>query len=130
MPGALPQLLGSLVAVVAIVAVTWALGFRRAARIESHDEARELFSLAPGGFEPEAIALDKQGRAAIARDRQGRVAVLVPHGNQFVFCLLAPGSPISAEGGVLAIHALPAVKIEPDDDAQVWANTDSGDNSG
>ena len=70
------------------------------------------------------------GRAAIARDRQGHVAVLVPHGNQFVSRLLAPDSPISTEGDVLAIHALPAVKIELDGDARVWANTDSSDNSG
>ena len=84
MDGAVPQFLGSVLAVAALVALTYILGFRQAGKLESEAEARELFRLAPGGFEPEELGLDSDGGAAIARDEQGRIAVLVPHGNQFV----------------------------------------------
>ncbi|MEL1251679.1 hypothetical protein [Aurantiacibacter gilvus] len=84
MDSELLQLGGSLVAVLLLVGLTWLLGFRQQARLESPEEAAELIRLAPGGFEPVAVALDAKGRAAIARDRQGRLLVLVPHGNHFV----------------------------------------------
>lgn len=130
MSSPLAQFLGSLAAVVAIVAVASALRFRQFATLGSETEALELFRLAPGGFEPVAIALDHEGRSAIARDADSRIGVLVPHGNQFVFRLLPPGSAISLEQDRLAIRALPNVQIRPMGDASLWANTDSSDNNG
>ncbi len=75
---------GSLVAVLLLVGMTWLLGFRQQARLDSPAEAAELVRLAPGGFEPVEVAMDLEGKAAIARDRDGRLLVLVPHGNRFV----------------------------------------------
>ena len=84
MASELLQLAGSLLAVLLLVGLTWLLGFRQLARLESPAEAGELIRLAPGGFEPVEVALDAEGRAAIARDRHGRLLVLAPHGNCFV----------------------------------------------
>lgn len=130
MSGVVVQFLGSLAAIVAIVLVAWLLGFKQAARLTSEAEARELFRLAPGGFEPVAIDLDVKGRAAIARDQTGRIAVLAPHGNHFVFRLLAAESSIMARGDSLTIECLPELRLSLGDSAGVWANTDSGDNMG
>lgn len=129
MAGQALQFLGSLAAVLVIVAVTFLIGFRQAARLASEDEAYELFRLAPGGFEPVEIGFDKNGASAIARDDRGRLAVLVPHGNQFVFRLLAPGSKISAHGGELKFEGLPGVRVTLGENASDWASTDIGDNS-
>ena len=124
------QFLASLAAVLAIVAIAWLLGSRDGARLSDKEEARELFGLAPGGFEPDDVALDANGAAAIARDADGRLAMLVPHGNQFVFRLLPPGTLICAEGDSLTIGNRPEARITIGESARDWANTDSGDNSG
>jgi len=130
MSGELIQFVGSLIAVSALVALTYLLGFRSSARLESEDEARELLRLAPGGFEPVEIALDANGAAAIARDVLGGLAVLVPHGNQFVVRHLDPQAHIEAREGRLVITGLPSAKIVLGDRARDWATTDIGANSG
>lgn len=129
MPAALLQFLGSLAAVAAIVALAWLVGSRQGAHLSDEKEARELFRLAPGGFEPVDLAVDTQGGAAIARDADGRLAILMPHGNQFVFRLLPPGIAIEAKGDSLVIACLPGMRITIGEGVGVWATADSGDNS-
>ncbi len=130
MPAAVLQFVGSLAAVVAIVTVAWLLGSRKSANLSDEEEARELFRLAPGGFEPVEIALDTEGAAAIARDADGRLAMLVPHGNQFVFRLVPPDTPIRVEGDSVTPGNRPFLRITIGESARDWANTDSGDNNG
>lgn len=138
MDGAVPQFLGSLLAVAALVALTYILGFRQAGKLESEAEARELFRLAPGGFEPEEPGLDSDGGAAIARDEQGRIAVLVPHGNQFVVRPVKGGATIIAQEGKLLIADMPGLRLHLGDraphwdgaSAKGWAATDSNANRG
>lgn len=122
------QFLGSLAAILALVLITFLIGFRQAARLSSPEEARDLFRLAPGGFEPVKIGVDENGAAAVARDAEGRVAALVPHGDQFVFRLLAPGTRITHHHGVLEFEGLPGVTIALGAQASDWAFTDSDDN--
>lgn len=124
MGGQLALFLGSLAAILALVALTYLLGFDGTARLHSEQEARALLQLAPGGFEPSEIGLDADGASAIARDRQGRLAVLVPHGNRFVVRLLAPQTKVAAHDGKLIIDGLPKVKIALGDCAKDWATTD------
>lgn len=119
-----------LAAITAIAGVAWLLGFRQTAALSSVDEASELFRLAPGGFEPVEIGLDNAGACAIARDAAGRRGVLLPHGSQFVFRLLTPGSEAWAEDGALHIASLPGLHIRLGDAAEGWATTDSDANSG
>lgn len=129
MDGQLLQFLGSLAAISALVALTYLLGFRGTARLESEDEARELLRLAPGGFEPCEIGLDAAGAAAIARDAKGKLAVLVPHGNQFVVRRLDPAPVIEARDGQLVIAGLPQVQIMLGDRARDWDTTDIAANN-
>lgn len=124
------QFVGSLAAVAAIVGIAWLLGSRQSARLSGEEEARELFSLAPGGFEPAEIAMDNEGRTAIARDADKRLAVLVPHGNQFVVRLVPPNSSIHLEGDSLSISSVPGLRITLEQGARDWANTDNDDNNG
>jgi hypothetical protein len=129
MDSQLLQFLGSLAAVSALVALTYILGFRSAARLESEHEARELFRLAAGGFEPVEIALDADHAGAIARNAEGRLAVLVPHGNQFVVRCLDPATAIEARDGQLLIAGLPNVMITLGERSRGWATTDIDANS-
>lgn len=124
------QFAGSLAAVAILVAATYFLGFRYSAQIDSPEEARHLFRLAPGGFEPVDIGLDNEGRAAIARDRGGRLAVLVPHGSQFVVRPVPPDAAIVALNGRVQVEGFERVILQLGTDAGGWATTDSGGNMG
>lgn len=128
MDGEVLQFAGSLAAVAILVAATYFMGFRHSAQIDSLEEVRELFRLAPGGCEPVEIGLDSEGRAAIARDRKGRLAVLVPHGSQFVVKPVPPAATIVALNGRLRIEGLERVSLQLGTDAGGWATTDSDGN--
>lgn len=129
MAGEVLQFAGSLAAVAVLVAFTYFLGFRHSPQIDSTEEARDLFRLAPRGFEPVEIALDGEGRAAIGKDRDGRLAVLVPHGSQFVVRPVSPGAKVAARNGALVIEGLPRVPLHLGDGAEDWAATDSDANT-
>lgn len=130
MQGQLLQFFGSLAAVAALVAAAYLFGFRHAAKLSDDEEARDLFRLAPGGFEPVDVVMDVHGHAAIARDAAGREAVLVPHGNQFVVRLLPPETRVSSENGRLIIDEMPGIQIELAPDSNGWATTDIDGSSG
>ncbi len=130
MPNEVMQFVGSLAAVAAIVGIAWLLGSRQRAQLSGEKEARELFSLAPGGFEPAEIAMDKEGRAAIARDADKRLAVLVPHGTRFVVRMVPSNTSIQREGDSLSISSVPGLRITLERGARHWANTDNDDNNG
>lgn len=115
----------SVLAVTLLVMVTWALGFRQDAKLSSVEEARELFRLAPGGFEPASIALDTGRRAAFAYDSRGRMAVLRPHGNQFVFSEIDRGVNVHIKGDLLIVPGSPGLQIEIDHSAGSWTAADT-----
>lgn len=103
MVGEAGQFAASLLAVLALVGLTWLLGFRQQARLASVDEARELMRLAPGGFEPVELAVDAQGCGAIGRDAGGRLLVLAPHGNRFVAWEVAANGSLHRDGSRLEV---------------------------
>lgn len=114
----------SVVAVSALVALTWLLGFRQEACLASAEEARELLRLAPGGFEPVAIALDADGKGAIARDAAGGVMVLLPHGNQFVARPVEPRAQLIVDRGQLRGKAGRTFSLNLGDEAAGWTSAD------
>lgn len=123
MQGLLLQFVGSLAAIIAVVLLAHKLGFSRRAKLTSEDEALALFRLAPGGFEPIAIALDEDGRAAIARDARNRLAVLLPHGSHFVAMRVEQDVDLVADGDILHVQAehIPAQALKLGPIAQDWA---------
>ena len=54
---------GSFAAVAVLVLVVHFAGFSRLAKLQNEQEARELASLTPGGFEVAQIALDREAAA-------------------------------------------------------------------
>ncbi len=126
MDSQLLQFLGSLAAVAAVVVLTHFLGFTRGGNISDEAEARTLFQLAPGGFEPVEVALDADRRGAIARDEAGRIAVLMPHGGQFIARALGGDMRCCVEGERLAIEdsalGQKSVALNLGDAAQHWAS--------
>ncbi|QZH76350.1 MAG: hypothetical protein JY451_07395 [Erythrobacter sp.] len=125
MTGQVAQFTASLGAVVALVLLVHFLGFSKGGLLGSEAEAREMLRLAPGGFEPIALALDSEGSGAIARDRDGRIALLAPHGGQFVARVLLPSARLSASDGRLTIVCknigLSAFTLRLGDSAGDWA---------
>lgn len=125
----LVRFLASLAAVSALVGLAHLLGFSRAARLDSEEEARELFRHTPGGFEPESIALDRLGKGAIARDSEGHVVVLVPHGIRFVPRRIGPGAPKPTTDGLLSVPGIESgertVTLDLGEMAAIWAANDA-----
>lgn len=102
-PPALLQLLGSLVAILALAGIAAWLKLGGDRRIASEAEARVLADDAVSGFAPVAAALDAGGRAAILRDGQGRVLVLRRHGAQFAGRVLGASAVAKMQGQGLTI---------------------------
>jgi len=129
MDSQLLQFGGSLVAISALVVLAHFLGFSRTARLEDPAEARALFRLAPGGFEPVEIALDIDGHGAIARDGAGRLAVLIPHGQQFVARTLGPAARLRRDGETLLVEdaalGTRVFALQLGEAAHIWATTDT-----
>lgn len=126
MDPALAKFGGSAIAVAALVALTWLLGFREGARLGSEEEARELARLAPGGFEPTSVIIDSKGRVAVARNARGELLALLPHGNRFVQRPIAPQQlTMDARGRLEIACEGRQFQLEPEGDAQGWATADS-----
>ena len=101
-----PQLLqfvGSLAAILVLAAIAWALKLGPAPALSTEEGARQAASEAVDGFEPEDIALDRQGRAALLRDATGAILLLRPHGTHFAGRLLGPQARARLEDGRLVV---------------------------
>lgn len=92
MNGSILQYAGSLIAVIAIVAIAYWLRLGGEPEIADEAEARELADNAICGFDAVEVALDRSGRSALLRERDGRIMLLAPHGNHFVARLLNSAS--------------------------------------
>lgn len=103
MPPEIAQLLGSLVAILALAWIAGWLKLGGDARITNEAEAARLADEAVSGFRPVAFGIDKSGHAAILRDAAGRVMVLRRHGAQFAARLLDKGASIAHTGDALVV---------------------------
>ncbi len=83
MQGLLP-LIGASVAVIALVALSFWLGFRGQPQLDGADEAALLAAGLPGGFIPGTVALDRNRAAALVSDGRDRFALIAPHGAHFI----------------------------------------------
>ena len=102
-PPALLQLVGSLVAILALAGIARWLGLGGDGRITSEADACVLADEAVSGFAPVGTAIDAGGKAAILRDAQGRILVLRRHGAQFAGRVLDASAAARADGQNLDI---------------------------
>ena len=96
---------GSLVAIVLLAGLAWWLKLGPQRPLDSDDAAREAAREALDGFEPVAVARDREGRAALLRDREGRILLLRQHGTHFAGRLLGPAATARIEDGVLVVDS-------------------------
>lgn len=126
MDPALLQLIGSLVAILILAAIAWALKLGQAPGIADEDEARALAREADTGFVPDAAAVSRDGAAAILADHDGRVMVLRRHGTHFAARVLEPGAQATVEGDALIVaptdRRFGITRLELGEHADTWAS--------
>ena len=125
MEGQTLQLIGSLVAILVLAAIAWALKLGRSANIEGAQHAMALASEADSGFDPAEAAVSRDGASAIVADKTGRIMVLRSHGAQFAGRVLEPGSTTQVESHTLTVtpadRRYGPVTRDLGDQAQAWA---------
>ncbi len=78
----------SLLGIVTLIGLAWALGFRAKARLVSAETAAAEASSAIPGFDAYEAAVSDDTRAALVAARDGRVALVRSFGDRFVVRLL------------------------------------------
>jgi hypothetical protein len=98
----LASFLGSLAAVLAVVALVKWLGLGKPAALDE-DEARRIAEEVFVGHRFTEAVVDRDGRAAIAQGLTGEVALVRAHGDKWVTRLLALPTPAQADGERLIV---------------------------
>ena len=102
-PPVLLQIIGSLVAILALAGIARWLKLGPEARLDSEAAARMAAEEAVSGYVPVAIALDEDGRGALMRDAAGRLLLLRPHGTHIAGRLLTPAASAHIDGDMLVV---------------------------
>ena len=119
------QMLGSLLAILALawLARHWQLGGDT--RIVDHAHARALAQEALCGFDPVEVAVDRAGQGALLRDGANRVLLLRKHGSHFAARLLGSASEARLDRHLLTItpaeRTFGSVTFDLGDAAAHWA---------
>ena len=125
MDGALLQLGGSLVAILVLAAIAWALGLGRGPEIEDSEDAMRLAREADSSFVPCEAHVAEGGDGAILADGQGRIMVLRRHGAHFAARMLERGATARIEGSDLVVSPADPrfgqVTLAIGDKAHTWA---------
>ncbi len=119
------QLVGSLVAILALAWVAHRLKLGGDDRIRSEDEVRALADEALQGFEPTEIAIDRAGMGALCRDGEGRVMLMRRHGSHWASRLLDSHSHARLDQNFLTLatadRRFGSVTLDLGDKAPAWA---------
>ncbi len=83
MAGPLP-LAVAVLAVLALIGLTWMMGFVARPVLTDAGEAESLVQSLPGGFIPVQTMVATDGAGAVLRDATGRMAVVAPIGAHFL----------------------------------------------
>ena len=116
MDSQLLQLGGSLLAILVLAGIAWALKLGQPRTIDTAERALALAREADTAFDPSEAAVGRDGSAAILADSAGRIMVLRRHGTHFAARVLEPGTPAHSDGDILTI--VPDLGPE----AQAWAS--------
>ena len=114
----------SILGIVTLVGLAWALGFNGAPHLADADAARAEVAAVLPGFAPAEVALDAEGRAALVAARDGRIALIRPMGDRWVVRLLS-GTRTEVAADTLTLR-LPeplfgATTLDLGDAASAWA---------
>ena len=114
----LVQFLLSLLAVAALVGIAHLVGFSGDGPALSMGDAREQFSLAPDGFDPVEVIVDRAGHGALAVDANGKAMALVRHGRRFV---VLPVRSVKVRNDAIAVRlAAPTERLLRIEDDGPW----------
>ena len=106
--GLTPDLLrfaGSLIAILLLAGLAWSLKLGPQRQMDSDEAAREAAREALDGFEPVALARDREGRAALLRDADDRLLLIRQHGTHFAGRLLRENASARIENGTLIVDS-------------------------
>ena len=103
LPPDLLRFAGSLIAILLLAGLAWSLKLGPQRRLDSDDAAREAAHEALDGFEPVAVARDREGRAALLRDADDRLLLIRQHGTHFAGRLLDTRANARIEEGSLTV---------------------------
>ena len=122
-PPALLQFLGSLAAILVLAGIAWRLRLGPERPLADEDSVREAAEETLHGFEPVAIAIDRDGKGALVRDGDGNIMLLRPHGTHVAGRLLTPLASVRIESERLIVDSgerrFGSVSLELDD-ASAW----------
>ena len=125
MDGQAFQLIGSLVAILALAGIAWALKLGRGATIRDRNHAMRLAREADTGFDPVEATVAQNGAGAILADSDGRMMVLRRHGSHFAARVLEQGAQALRDGAILTVattdRRFGRVTLDLGDEAQAWA---------
>ena len=103
MDSQLLQLGGSLLAILVLAGIAWALKLGQPRTIDTAERALTLAREADTAFDPSEAAVGRDCSAAILADSAGRIMVLRRHGTHFAARVLEPGTPANSDGDFLTI---------------------------
>ncbi len=92
----------SVVAVLLLIGLAWAMGFRSRPSLDeaaARDEAEGRLA----GFRATHIALARDGRGAVLRGADGTLALVLPFGDSWLSRKLPQAVPISHQDGLLRV---------------------------
>ncbi|MEL7739428.1 hypothetical protein AAG614_13680 [Citromicrobium bathyomarinum] len=120
------QLGGSLLAILVLAGIAWALKLGQPRTIDTAERACALAREADTAFDPSEAAVGRDGSAAILADSAGRIMVLRRHGTHFAARVLEPGTPAHSDGDILTIvprdRRYGPVVLDLGPEAQAWAS--------
>ena len=118
-PPDLLRFAGSLAAILLLAGLAWWLRLGPQRSLESDDAARDAARDALDGFEPIALARDREGSAALLRDAEGRILLIRQHGSHFAGRLLDTRASARIVEGALLVDSgekrYGATRLELDD---------------
>ncbi len=102
-PPLLLQALGSLVAILALVAFARAMRLGGKPPLDDEDAVREAAAEVEDGFKATRISIARGGSAALAQDGTGRIMLIKRHGNRFAGRVLTSAARVREEVDALVV---------------------------
>lgn len=119
------QVLGSLVAIVALAKLAGKLKLGGDPRIADEAHARAISEEAICGFDAQSVAIDRAGIGALLRDAHDRVLLIRQHGSHFAARQISSHAGVRLDGRFLTLATddkrFGKVTLDLGDQAQVWA---------